>query len=56
MEQDNIPSLKEKIFAYICKNPGKDAEDVAIYFKIPQVLAIELVEELLNQGKLDFNE
>lgn len=48
--------LKTRIFEWVCNNPGKDAEDVAIKFEISDPQAINIVGELLEEGLLDFDE
>jgi hypothetical protein len=35
-------------------NPGVDSEDIASHFAIDDRLASDIVETLLNDGRLDF--
>ena len=48
------PNLREPIFAWVELNPGVDSEDIASHFAIDDRLASDIVETLLNDGRLDF--
>lgn len=49
-------SLKQEIYEWICLNPGRDSEDVAEHFNISHLLSANLVGELLDDGKLGYDE
>ena len=48
--------LKNRIFIWLCRNPGKYPRDVADHFGISGLQASETVGELLREGLLDFAE
>jgi len=54
-EPPSVP-LKDRFFLWISRNPGVDAEAAAEHFGVDPVTASQIVEELLNEGLLDFNE
>ncbi len=51
---DEHANLRERIFAWVELNPGVDSEDIASHFAIDDRLASDIVETLLNDGRLDF--
>ena len=44
--------LRERVLVWVWMNPGVDAEDVSKHFGITGLLAVTVVEELLNEGRL----
>lgn len=52
-EQDGIEAL---VFIWLCRNPGKDDEDVANEFDVSLVTASDIVIKLLAEGLLDFHQ
>lgn len=50
----NEETLTGRIWRYVKDNPGVDAEDVADKFRIEYALANQIIERLMNDGRLDF--
>ena len=48
--------FRARVFLWVTRNPGMDAEAVARHFGLSGLDAVEIVEELLHEGLLDFNE
>lgn len=44
------------VFIWLCRNPGKDDEDVANEFDMSPVAASDIVTKLLSEGLLGFDE
>ncbi len=55
-QQSNIESLKARIFMWICRYKGRNAREAADALGLPLLQTAEIVEELLNEGLLDFND
>lgn len=47
--------LLKDVFFFVSQHPGSDADDVARYFGITLREAIQVTEDLLKQGMLDFS-
>jgi hypothetical protein len=46
--------LRERVLVWIWMNPGVDDEDVSKHFGISGLLAGDIVDELMNEGRLVF--
>lgn len=49
-------SLKAQVFLWVCQNRGVDDEDVAKHFRLSGKLAGDLIDDLLREGLLDFDQ
>ncbi len=50
------PTMVHEAFMWLCRNPGRDAEDLAEHMQIHLVEADDIIELLLNDGSLEFAE
>jgi hypothetical protein len=49
-------ALKQRIIDWLCQNTGSDSEDVSRHFDISGGLALELVDELIEEGRISYDE
>lgn len=50
-----MPDLKEQVLLEITRQPGLYADEVADRLKISTMVAIDLIDELLQKGLIEFS-